>query len=79
MTDALKMDYINSLPEPFMVRFCGDSWWWPVHDFEVSTALMRIDVCGLLEVRSFGEVAEIKSLDGDGYDPESFWSDYEGE
>lgn len=49
MIDVLRMDHINSLPQPFLVRFCGDKdWWWPVHDFEVGTGLMRIDVCGKL-------------------------------
>jgi hypothetical protein len=32
MSDVLRMDYINSLPQPFLVRFCGDKdWWWPVN------------------------------------------------
>lgn len=75
--DVLRMDYINSLPQPFLVRFCGDKCWWPVNDFEVQTGLMRIDVCGLLEVKSFGEVAEIKDGNLCLHDPETFYSDWE--
>lgn len=75
--DRLRMDYINSLPQPFLARFCGDKEFWPVNDFEVQCAIMRIDVCGKLQVKSFGEVMEI--IDGDGvtHDPETFWSDWE--
>lgn len=75
MTDVLRMDHINSLPQPFLVRFCGDKWWWPVNDFEVGTGLMRIDVCGLLQVKSFGEVMEIRDGDGTPHDPDSFYLD----
>lgn len=76
MADVLRMDHINSLPQPFLVRFCGDKEWWPVNDFEVGTGLMRIDVCGKLQVKSFGEVMEIKDGDLQSHDPETFYSDY---
>lgn len=75
--DMLRMDYINSLPRPFLVRFWGDTSWWPVNDFEVQTGLMRIDVCGLLQVKSFGEVMEIKDGNLCLHDPETFYSDWE--
>jgi hypothetical protein len=75
--DVLRMDYINSLPHPFLARFCGDKTWWPVHDFEVQTGLMRIDVCGLLQCKSFGEVVEIQDGSGRTHDPDSFYSDYD--
>lgn len=73
MSDLLRMDFINSLPQPFLARFCGDAIWWPVYDFEVGTGLMRIDVCGKLQVKAFGEVAEI--IDGDSFrhDPNTFY------
>lgn len=71
--DVLRFDYINNLPQPFTVRFCGDAAWWPVYDFEVCTGLMRIDVCGKLQVKMFSEVAEI--IDGDSFrhDPTTFY------
>jgi hypothetical protein len=77
MSDLLRMDYINSLPQPFLARFCGDKQWWPVNDFEVQTALMRIDVCGLLDVKCFSEVMEIRDGNGVEHDPETFWTDWE--
>lgn len=75
MTDVLRMDYINSLPQPFLVRFCGDKIWWPVNDFEVSTGIMRIDVCGLLQVKSFGEVMEIRDGAHQTHDPDTFYNE----
>jgi len=72
------MDHINSLPQPFLVRFCGDKdWWWPVYDIDVETGLMRIDVCGLLDVKHFGEVAEIQDCNSVIHDPETFYSDWQ--
>ena len=62
MSNLLRMDYINSLPHPFLARFCGDKTWWPVNDFEVETGLMRIDVCGKLQVKMFAEVMGV--MDG---------------
>lgn len=50
--DMLDMDYINSLPHPFLGKTRGGEWW-PIYDFEVQTGLVRIDVCGLLEVKDF--------------------------
>ncbi|HEX6215279.1 MAG TPA: hypothetical protein VFZ38_10695 [Vicinamibacterales bacterium] len=73
--DNLDMDYINSLPQPFLVQFYGDSWWWPVNDFEVQTGLMRIDVCGLLQVKHFCEVKTIKDGEHREHDPDDFWTD----
>lgn len=77
MTDRLCMGYINSLPQPFVVRFYGSHDWWEVHDIDVETGLMRFNVCGLLDVKHFAEVAQIKSVDGDEHDPESYWLDME--
>jgi hypothetical protein len=77
MTDLLRMEYINSLPHPFLARFSGEKdWWWPVNDFEVQTGLLRIDVCGKLEVKSFCEVMEIRDGDHVTHDPDTFYSDW---
>ncbi|MCZ3377458.1 hypothetical protein [Rhizobium sp. AG207R] len=77
MSDLLRMDYINSLPQPFFARFCGDSDWWPVNDFEVETGRMRIDVCGKLDVKHFGEVMEIRDGASVIHDSDTFYSDWE--
>lgn len=77
MIDKLRMDYINSLPQPFFIRFAGDKYWWPVYDFEVQTGLLRIDVCGKLEVKSLGEAMEIKDGTGTIHHPDSFYNEEE--
>jgi len=76
MSDILRMDYINSLPQPFMARMAGgDSW--PVYDIEVETGLIRLDICGLLQISSMGEVIEFTDIDGGKHTPDSFYVDYQ--
>ncbi|NMX65522.1 hypothetical protein [Pseudomonas sp. WS 5079] len=55
MTDLLNIELINSLPHPFWVSENGKDWWWPVHDIDVETGLMRIDVCGQLQACHFSD------------------------
>lgn len=76
MTDRLRMDYINSLPQPFIFQFNTDKVWWPVHDLCVETGLTRIDVCGLLEVKNFCDVMQVQDGDGVIHNPDSFYSDW---
>ena len=75
--DRLRFDYINSLPQPFLVQFMGANDWWPVIDFEVQCALVRFDVCGKSEVKPFVEVKEIRDGREQTHDPDTFWTDYE--
>jgi hypothetical protein len=75
MADILKMDCINRLPQPFIANLVGRSRW-PVYDICVNSALLRIDVCGLLEVKSFGDVISLEDADGVIHDAETFYSDY---
>ena len=78
MSDILRLDYINSLPQPLLVRFCGDKdWWWPVHDIDVETGLMRIDACGLLQSACFSEVAEIQDCNSVIHDPDTFYAEWQ--
>ena len=74
MGDLLRMDYINSLPQPFFIRMHGHpGWWWPVNDIGVDVGILRIDVCGKLQVIDFSDVAEIKDDAGDLHDPGDWW------
>ena len=73
--DKLRMDYINSLPQPFIVRFVGGDEW-PVYDIDVQTGLLRIDVCGKLQVKHIGEATMFRDMDGTEHDAETFYSDY---
>ena len=78
MRDLLRMDYINSLPQPLLVRFWGSKdWWWPLYDICVKTGLLRIDVCGKLQVSDIGEVAEFRDESGRSHNPETFFTDWE--
>lgn len=80
MTDLLRMDFINSLPQPLWIRQWGrDSFDMPVWDICVETGLIRIDVCGLLDKLHIGDVAEFKDDAGVVYSSEVFYSDYEEE
>lgn len=78
MSDLLRIDYINSLPQPFVVRLLGDrDFSWPVYDIAVDIATFRIDVCGLLEVKSMADASAFRDADGVVHDPDTFWTDYE--
>ena len=73
MTDRLDMDAINALPQPLVARF-GGGHDWPVHDIDVQTGLMRIDVCGKLDVKHFSEVLTLVA-DGEEHDADRFWNE----
>lgn len=74
--DLLRLDYINSLPQPFIARFIGGDEW-PVHDIDVQTGLLRIDVCGKLDVKHIADVRFFRDEAGVEHDSETFYSDYE--
>lgn len=78
MSDKLRLDYINSLPQPFIAKFSkSDKYGWPIYDIDVETGLMRIDVCGKLDVKHFCEVIDIEDESGVHHDPETFWTDWQ--
>lgn len=80
MTDLLRMDFINSLPQPLWVRQWGrTSFDWPIYDICVETGLIRIDVCGKLDKLHICDVAEFKDDYGTVYDSNVFYIDYEEE
>jgi hypothetical protein len=72
--DLLDMEYINGLPHPFIGREIG-GWEWPIYDFEVQTGLVRIDVCGKLQVKHIGDFTHF--IDGENVTrkAESFYLD----
>lgn len=74
-TDRLRMDYINSLPQPFHACLYGLGEW-PLYDIEVGTGLMRIDVCGKLQVEHIGSVKFFRDAAGVEHDSDTFYSDY---
>ena len=77
MADLLRMDYINSLPQPFMVKFFGDKISWPVIDICVETGCMAIDVCGLRQGgMHISDVKELVDADGFEHDVDTFYTDW---
>lgn len=72
--DLLDMDHINSLPQPlFAMTWHGT--WWPVHDIEVQTGLVRIDVCGKLDVKPVGDIRKFRDDIGHEHEPDDFYVD----
>lgn len=76
MSDVLRMEYINSLPQPFHAKFCGGDEW-HIYDIEVETGLLRIDVVGKLDVREVCEVMYFTDASGVKHDSDTFYSDYD--
>lgn len=72
--DLLDMAYINSLPQPFIGRLLG-GYEWPIYDIEVQTGLVRIDVCGLLDVKHIGDFTRFIDALGIEHPAEGFYSD----
>ena len=73
MTDLLNMELINSLPQPLWVSENGKDWWWPVVDIDVQTGLMRIDVCGKLQVNHLADWHCVRDDTQVIHDPDTFY------
>ena len=78
MSDLLRMDYINSLPQPFMATLLGGGDW-PIYDIEVQTGLVKIDVMGKLDVLDIADIDYFTDMDGVKHDSEVFYSDFKVE
>jgi len=74
--DKLRIGFINTLPQPLIVRLIGGHEWL-VYDIDVETGLMRIDVCGKLQVTHINEASLFRDMDGIEHEAETFYSDYE--
>lgn len=73
MSDLLDMAKLNALPQPLYARYF--STWWPVESIDVETGLMRIDVCGKLDVLLFGGLLGLRDANGVVYDTDDFYMD----
>lgn len=73
--DRLRMDYINSLPQPFVATLPGGNEW-PVFDIDAETGMLRIDVSGMLEAKFIADVLSFTDASGIQHDPDTFYSDY---
>jgi hypothetical protein len=78
VTDKLRMDYINNLPGPLIIRLIGDKKpMWPLEYICVETGLLKFDVCGKLQNGHIADVGDFTDQSGAVHDPETFYSDYE--
>jgi len=74
MADLLKFDFINSLPQPFMIRQFGEKdFMWELIDVDVESGLLRFWVCGKVQIGHIDDVAEFRDMDGGVHDSESFY------
>lgn len=76
MSDILRLDHINSLPQPFIATMLGGS----CYDVElicVETGLMTINVSGMPQNTDIGEVISFTDQNGTVHPMETFFSDYE--
>lgn len=71
--DLLNMAFINSLPQPLFGSENGIDWWWPIHDIDVQTGVLRIDVCGLLQVMHISDYSVIRDDAGSLHRWEDFY------
>lgn len=55
MNDLLNFDYINSLPQPFSATLVGDDDW-PVIDICVKSGIVRLDICGAVDIMDISDV-----------------------
>lgn len=76
MADLLRLDYINSLPQPFLATLIGNGGEWELHDIDVQTGLLRINACGMLDVMEISDVKYFTDLNGVKHDPDTFYSYY---
>lgn len=77
MSDLLRMDLINALPHPLLIREFSHDWWWPLIDIDVESGLYRIDVCGLSQTKQVGGCEQIQDDSGAIHDLEISFTDYE--
>lgn len=76
--DLLNMEFINSLPQPLWIRQWGDEdFHWPLYDICVEIGLLRIDVCGMLDVLHIGDIAEFRDDVGKTYEADEFYLEVE--
>jgi hypothetical protein len=76
MADLLRIDYINSLPQPFLVEQL-DGCKWPLIDICVDTGCLRFDVMGMCQPSHISDIKQFIDADGVIHSTDSFYSDYE--
>lgn len=70
--DVICIEKFNSLSSPVTASMYGGGEYW-IETLDVQTGLMRLDVCGQIDLSSFGLVKSLIDADGISHDPDDFW------
>ena len=70
--DILNIVKFNALPGPVTARLIGGDEYW-IESLCVRTGLMRLDVCGQIDLSDFSLVAALIDIDGNEHNPDDFW------
>lgn len=73
-SDLLLIDKINSLQHPLLGKFLS-GWCWPLYDIDVQTGMLRIDVCGKLQVSHVGELTCLVDATMTEHDIDQFYNE----
>jgi len=76
MSELLNFDYINSLPQPFLATLLGGDDW-PVIDICVVSGIVRLDVCGAVDIVDISGVVFFTGSLGSIHYAETFFNEYE--
>ena len=74
LEDIIDLGKFNSLPSPVTARILSGAEYW-IETLDVQTGLMKIDVCGQVDLTSFAEVLMLIDADGIEHNPDDFWMD----
>lgn len=79
MSDILRLDYINSLPQPFLAELLGDKEGYGAEVILicVETGLMQLNICGRIDRCHISDVSTFVDMAGVRHDPDSFWADFD--
>lgn len=74
--DRLRIDYINSLPQPLWAEtWKGDKW--PVETICVQTGLVQCDIGGKIQTYQFEDITHFIDDEGAVHDPGTFEIDHQ--
>ena len=73
-SDLLDIDYINSLPQPFLGRALGGREW-HINDFDVESGMLRINVSGCLQLMHIGDFTAFRDADQIWRSADAFYAD----
>ena len=76
MSELLRFDYINSLPQPFLATLLGGDDWLVV-DICVVSGIVRLDICGAVDIMDISDVVFFTDSLGSIHYAENFFTEYE--